>query len=428
MKPRIATLDLVIRLRGEACRADAAQALAERLGVETLLLMVRDPALGALIPAPGFSQTLRGGRTWRAFLQRCSGPGRFSAEVELPTDTHRVVEAVVVEDVALFLLGGKPSDSELDVVISLLPLVAATLAAEQAAAIAKADAAAAKGTAGRAHALALALELSRAEAAALNAELRDAHRRKDEFLAMLAHELRNPLSPLVTSLELLRRHAVEPAVLKKLVEVMTRQTGQLTRLVDDLLEVSRIRHGRIELRRERVVLRDVIEDALDESRALVQAKQHRVEIEGTGEPLWVTADRVRLTQIFGNLLNNAAKYTDAGGRLKLTVRRENGCAVVDLQDTGVGISAEMLPRIFDLFTQAPVSLDRAQGGLGIGLTLVRTLVELHGGHITAVSPGIGKGSTFSVRLPLATHAGGSLDPASTARVTSERRERARLSY
>jgi signal transduction histidine kinase len=397
----VSTLDLMAGLGCVDTRAEATRALASRLGVKDVLLFVRDPQLGALIPAPGLPQTLHGGRTWRAFLKTCSSSGHYTGEVELPKGVHCSAHALVERGTALIALGGELRVAELSAVKSLLPLLAAILSAEQTAVLANLQAAAAKETADRAHALASALEAARAEAAKLNAELRGEHRRKDEFLAMLGHELRNPLAPLVTSLELLRRHTLDAAMAKSVFDVMARQTNQLARLVDDLLDVSRVSRGRIELKREPLLLSLAIADAIAESRPLVDARRHVLEIVDADEPLVVDADRVRLTQVFGNLLNNAAKYTDEGGRIELTVRRDERDAVVALEDNGIGISAEMLPRIFDLFAQGPVSLDRAQGGLGIGLTLVRTLVELHGGRITASSAGLRLGSTFTVRLPLA---------------------------
>jgi signal transduction histidine kinase len=397
----VSTLDLMAGLGCVDTRAEAARALAARLGVEDVLLFVRDPQLGALIPAPGLPQTVHGGRTWRAFLKTCSSSGHYTGEVELPHGAHCSAHAFVERGTALIALGGALHETELAGVTSLLPLLASILAAEQAAVLAHSQAAAAKETVDRAHALASALEAARAEAAKLNAELRGEHRRKDEFLAMLGHELRNPLAPLVTSLELLRRHTLAPDMAKSVLDVMARQTNQLARLVDDLLDVSRVSRGHIELKRENLPLGVAIADAIVESRTLVDARRHVLEIVDADEPLVVDADRVRLTQVFGNLLNNAAKYTDEGGRLRLTLRRDGGDAVVALEDNGIGISAEMLPRIFDLFAQGPVSLDRTQGGLGIGLTLVRTLVELHGGRITASSAGLRHGSTFTVTLPLA---------------------------
>ncbi len=401
--PDTVTREHGLQLRNRATRADAARGLALELGVEIVLLFVRDPALGMLIPAPGMPQTLHGGRTWRSFIKRCAAPGRHEGEVDLEA-LQRGAVAIVVDGTALILIGGKAVPSELAIIENMLPLLAATLAAEQDAVLARAEAAAAREATDRAQTLAAGLEAARAEASRLNAELRNEQRRKDEFLAMLGHELRNPLAPLVTSIELLRRHGLEGDARKTLLDVMGRQTDQLARLVDDLLDVSRVSRGRIALLREPIVLREVLEHAVDESRPLLEAQQHTLEISFDDEGLTVNADRVRLAQVFGNLLNNASKYTERGGRLALSIQRDGDEAVIRLRDNGIGISADVLPRIFDLFTQAPVSLDRSQGGLGIGLTLVRTLVELHGGRVTAESEGAGKGSTFCVRLPLTTHA------------------------
>jgi signal transduction histidine kinase/ActR/RegA family two-component response regulator len=399
--PDCSTLDLVVGLSKRSTREAAAEALASRLGVQTVLLLVSDPALSALIPAPGLPQTLYGGRTWRTFLAGCPAEGRYKGEVELPKGTQRSALAVIADGTAVVLLGGTPVETAVAEVERVLPMLAALLAAEQVAVIANSEAEAAREASRNAHALAAALEAARAEAAALNAELRDEHRRKDEFLAMLGHELRNPLSPLVTSIALLRLRAEGEGVPPGLVDVMARQTAQLSRLVDDLLDVSRVSRGRIELKRERLLLSDVLQDALEESRQVLHSQRHEVTVSGTEEPLTVNGDRARLVQVFGNLLNNAAKYTDPGGRITLALLRDKQNAIVHVRDNGIGIAADMRPRIFDLFAQAPVALGRAEGGLGIGLTLVRTLVELHAGRVKVDSAGVGQGSTFTVSLPLA---------------------------
>jgi len=184
------------------------------------------------------------------------------------------------------------------------------------------------------------------------------------------------------------------------VDIMGRQVDQLTRLVDDLLDVSRVSRGLIELRRERILLAEVLDTAVEAVRPAIEARGHRLQRFGECDALYVNADRVRLTQVFANLLQNAAKYTADGGTLSLGAIADSGRVSVVVRDTGVGIPPPMLSRIFDLFEQVPVALDRVQGGLGIGLTLVRTLVELHGGHVTAHSVGLGRGSTFTVSLPL----------------------------
>jgi signal transduction histidine kinase len=254
--PDASTVSLVVALHDAWARSEAAAQLAARLGVEHVLLLVRDPALDALLPAPGFPRTLRGGPTWRAFVSRCLAAGRHEDEVEFPLGTQARARAVVSDGVALVLIGGAPIAAELAVVNSLLPLLSATLRAEQRAELDRAMADAARDASARARALASALEKTRAETANLNAELRGEHRRKDDFLAMLAHELRNPLTPLVTAIELLRRQRGDGAAFERQVDIMARQVRQLSRLVEDLLDVSRVSRGRVELRRHPVPLRD----------------------------------------------------------------------------------------------------------------------------------------------------------------------------
>jgi signal transduction histidine kinase/CheY-like chemotaxis protein len=394
------TIELVVALSVPLQRAKAAQQLAAHLGVRHLLVYVRDPVVESMIPAPGFPQTVRGGPAWRALLARCLSPGRHRAVVDYPEGTTTEALVVVPGDVALVFVGGTPDDENLSLIETLLPMLAVALCAEQRVIFAAAEALEARDAASRARTLASALEAARAEGAKLNAELRDEHRRKDDFLAMLAHELRNPLTPLVTSIELLRRQGGDSPGVQRQLEVMARQVRQLSRLVEDLLDVSRVSRGRIELRRHRLMLSDVLIDAIDASRPLLDARRHEVTLRIPEVALPVNADNVRLTQVFSNLVHNAAKYTDPGGRIEVSVEHEGEEAVVRIVDNGIGIDPDIIPRVFDLFTQAPVSLDRAQGGLGIGLTLVRALVELHGGRVAVHSEGVGRGSTFSVRLPL----------------------------
>jgi PAS domain S-box-containing protein len=228
--------------------------------------------------------------------------------------------------------------------------------------------------------------------------LREADRRKDEFLATLAHELRNPLAPLRNGLQVLQvEEQVSPAA-RRVHEMMARQVDQMVRLVDDLLEVSRITRGQVELRRQVVALRTVLDHALETSGPAIEAGWHRFVLDVPEEPIWLDADPVRLAQVFANLLNNAARYTPAGGRIELVARRENGEVVATVRDTGVGIPPDELPHVFDLFVRG----DRSRaGGLGIGLGLVRALVQLHGGRVEAHSEGPGRGSAFVVRLPVA---------------------------
>jgi CheY-like chemotaxis protein len=236
------------------------------------------------------------------------------------------------------------------------------------------------------------------------ADLSEADHRKSEFLATLAHELRNPLAPIRTGLDLLRMapHIAQKdaATAGRLHGMMDRQLGHLIHLVDDLLDIARITRGKIELKKEPVLLRTIVATAVETSTALIEAHGHQLTVELPDEPLELEADVTRMVQVLSNLLNNAAKYTPAGGSVKLSAWREEGQAVIAVADSGIGIPPDAIGSVFEMFTQVRGSLDRAQGGLGIGLSLVRRLVELHGGRVSAFSGGRGQGSTFTVRLPL----------------------------
>ncbi|MEP7058813.1 MAG: PAS domain-containing protein [Caldimonas sp.] len=241
--------------------------------------------------------------------------------------------------------------------------------------------------------------------------LREADRRKDEFLATLAHELRNPLAPIRNAIEIMHLTR-EPGVHANARSIIERQVRQMVHLVDDLLDVSRISQGKVDLRRQLVDVAALVEAAVETSRPLIDAAGHELTIRlPAPRTLMVDADVTRLTQIIANLLNNAAKYTPQGGRIEVGAERDDGFAVIGVQDSGLGIPPEMLPRVFDMFAQVDRSLERAQGGLGIGLALVKTLVELHGGSVQVQSAGRGQGSSFKVRLPLAAAAAPWPDPA-----------------
>ena len=234
--------------------------------------------------------------------------------------------------------------------------------------------------------------------AALDALL-EADRRKDEFLAMLAHELRNPLAPIRNAVEILRM-SEDRDVRERAREMVGRQVQHLARLVDDLLDVSRITKRKIALRTAVVQLAAIIQSAVEIARPAIDAQKHEFTIALPEDPVWLRADSVRLAQAIGNLLHNAAKFTPAGGRIRLDVRRAGRELLIAVEDDGVGLTPENLASAFDLFTQGERSLDRSQGGLGIGLSLVKGLVEMHGGTVGAVSAGPGKGSVFTIRLPL----------------------------
>ncbi len=229
--------------------------------------------------------------------------------------------------------------------------------------------------------------------------LRNASRRKDEFLAMLGHELRNPLAPIRNAVQIMRRPELSESLLTWARDIIDRQVDHLARLVDDLLDVSRIVQGKISLHTIPLDLATVVEHALEASGPLIAARHHKLSVSLPEQPLQVTGDLVRLAQVISNLLNNAAKYTDAGGRIQLETQACDHWVSIRVRDNGMGISAVLLPHVFDLFTQADQSLARTQGGLGIGLTLVKRLVEMHGGHVEAHSQGPGQGSEFVVRLP-----------------------------
>ncbi|HET8638065.1 MAG TPA: PAS domain S-box protein, partial [Acidobacteriaceae bacterium] len=232
-------------------------------------------------------------------------------------------------------------------------------------------------------------------------DLADMNRRKDEFLAMLSHELRNPMAPIFNALQLIGQAGGESALQHEAYGVIERQMRHMARLVDDLLDVSRITRGRIRLRIERVDVNDVIKQAVERVRHMIDRRGQRLSVSPAPEPVWLDADSARLEQIVGNLLDNATKYSPNGGHIAVSVERCGEQVAVRVRDDGYGIAAEMLPRVFDLFSQADQALDRSQGGLGIGLALIKSLVELHRGSIEVHSDGLRQGSEFVVRLPLA---------------------------
>ena len=242
---------------------------------------------------------------------------------------------------------------------------------------------------------------TRAQLREANDRLSGADRAKDEFLATLAHELRNPLAPMHNVLHILASMRLSDAKVDWCLEVLQRQVGQITHLVDDLLEISRITEGKLDLRRELVDMGGVIQAAAEAARPLIESSGHAFTLTVPAAPVWLDADPTRLVQVLQNLLNNAAKYTPRGGRIALVAERESDMVVIRVRDTGMGIPAHHLARVFEKFSQIESARERAQGGLGIGLALVRGLVELHGGGVHAASEGIGRGSEFVVRLPVA---------------------------
>jgi two-component system, sensor histidine kinase len=232
-------------------------------------------------------------------------------------------------------------------------------------------------------------------------ELADASRRKSEFLATLAHELRNPLAPILNGLEVLKVTEGKGEIASRAREMMERQLRQMVRLIDDLLDVSRVSRGKIDLRRERVDLALAVQNAVEISRPLIERARHELTVDLPHDPVVVYADVTRLAQVFANLLNNAAKYTRHGGRISLGVTQTAREVAIVVRDNGIGIQPHLLPKLFDIFMQVDHSLEKTHGGLGIGLSIAKQLIELHGGRIEAASEGLGKGSQFTVFLPLA---------------------------
>ena len=230
-------------------------------------------------------------------------------------------------------------------------------------------------------------------------DLRDADRRKDEFLAMLAHELRNPLAPISAAAQLLKMPTLRPDLVRKTSEIISRQVSHMTSLVDDLLDVSRVTRGLIGLERKRLCIMEIVTDAIEQVRPLITSRKHDLSVSLPPERIELTGDHKRLVQVLTNLLNNAAKYTPEGGQLSLAVHTDASTVTIRIQDNGIGMKRELLPHVFDLFTQAERTPDRSQGGLGLGLALVRSLVSLHEGNVSADSDGQGRGSVFTVRLP-----------------------------
>jgi len=244
-------------------------------------------------------------------------------------------------------------------------------------------------------------ERAQLERATAQAEaLADLHRRKDEFLAMISHELRNPLAAITNAVQILDLQKDEHPIQEKARTIIRRQAGNLVVLVNDLLEVSRILSGRIQLHQEDLDARGIAQQAVETARPLIDQNKHELTVSLPAEPVWLHADALRFEEVIVNLVNNAAKYTPEGGHIWLSIQQEGDEMVLRVRDSGIGIAPDSLPHIFELFTQAPRSLDRSQGGLGIGLAVVRKLVEMHGGTVEAQSAGLGEGTEFTVRLPV----------------------------
>lgn len=409
------TIKLVAALSNAAGRNAAAAALATWTGAEALFLFVEDDEVDALLPAPGLPQTISGGSEWRAFLKKARAPGLHRGAVAYP-GAKQIVPAIACagSGVALVFVGANCGSVDVETVCLMLPLIGSTMRAEHAVAAAKGELSVARDDARHAGTLAKALDAARADlerqAKSLveaRSRAEEAARAKDEFLAMLGHELRNPLAPMMTALQVLRMKGI----VSREHEVLERQVTQQIRLVDDLLDVSRIARGKVELRKERFELATVAARAVETASPLLERKRQSLTVDVPPDGLPIEGDSDRLAQVFSNLLTNAAKYSDVLARVTFAAERKDTTVIVRVMDEGFGIEPHMLDAIFDTFTQQAQSMDRSQGGLGLGLAIVRNLVTLHGGTVVARSEGRGKGSEFVVALPLSQPVVPSVQPA-----------------
>ena len=403
-----------IRLLGKLAsvenRGQAARELARAAGAQDLLVFLHDPVADTLLPAPGWRKTLPGGAEWRDLLVRSRADGAHQGLVPWePGKPHVRAVGCAQSGVILLFVGGDVAESDSRLVCSMLPLLKAALSAQQGLATAVGELDVARSEIRQASALMKALDETRSqldrslieldwqtrslEQARARAE--KATRSKDDFMAMLGHELRNPLAPIKTALDLLKLRGVW----SQEHEVMQRQVGHMIRLVEDLLDVSRIAGGKLSLQRAPVQIATVITRALETASPLMDQRRQEVILDVPADGLCVSGDSARLAQVFSNLLTNASKYSDPGHRIEVAARREGSTIRVQVRDQGIGIEASMLDDVFALFHQQGRGLDRAQGGLGLGLAIVRNLVHLHDGTVEAQSEGPGRGSTFVVEIP-----------------------------
>ncbi len=404
-------ISLLAALAEPGDRTAAARAVAQALGAEDLMVLIQDTEADVYLPALGLRKTLPGGAAWRQLLTMLRGPGVHRAQV--PGLHHEALMPAVAcssEKSSAVLLGGQVSDEDARLLSSLLPLLTTNLRTQHALAVAVGELSAARHELKQSASLMKSLDEARtqvdqtlvqvdAQARSLErarARAEEATLAKDRFMAMLGHELRNPLAPIVTALDLLRHRGLWSHEH----DIMHRQVGHLMRLVNDLLDMSRITGGKLVLQLQSVELGAVVARALEMTSPLLEQRRHHVDVVLPEGDLCVSGDPARLAQVFSNLLTNAAKYSDPGTKITLAARRDADMATVEVTDQGIGIDPDMLEEVFGLFEQQGRGLDRAQGGLGLGLTIVRTLVTQHGGRVRAYSDGHGRGSRFVVQLPL----------------------------
>jgi signal transduction histidine kinase/CheY-like chemotaxis protein len=375
-------------------RAAAARTLARELGAEELIIFVRDEAIGRSLPAPGFPQTLRGGRAWRDLVDRAIAAGSAS----LPP-SEQPASAIGLPDGTVAVLLGTPEPARLTELQALLPLLGALFRAESLSRNAEADSILARQVAAQSKELAAKLDVTRAELQRAVVVAETATRARDEFLASVSHELRTPLTSIIGWIQLLLEDT-DPANVTEGLETIERNARAQSRLIEDILDFSRINAGKLRLDVRPVEMIDVIGAAVEIVRPAADAKGVTLATALDSSSGLVSGDADRLQQVVWNLLSNAVKFTPRGGGVQVRLERVTSHSELTVSDTGEGISKEFLPFVFDRFSQADSTSSRKHGGLGLGLGIVRHLVELHGGTVQAFSSGLGEGSTFVVRLPL----------------------------
>lgn len=405
-----AKLHAIAALVDKSKREKLAKQLAQMYDADGVAIFLKDKEVGLFLPAAGLAQKLKNGQHWQSFFVRCERQGRAQDHLQLESwrQPKPILGVHCGADAILVLVGAGAHVEDDDELLIMLPVLAWAFDKERDASVSAVNAASAKEKEMTASVLSEALEKVRAKLAAAlveaqraQAALRLADKRKDEFLAILAHELRNPLAPIGNGIELLKYAEADPKMLPGIRKMMEGQLRQMVRLIDDLMDVSRITRGKVTLKFQRVLLRQIVDSAIEGVKPVIDRQRHSLRVDFSDEDIVVNADAARLAQVFSNLLSNAAKYTDPGGRIDLTVRASQSEAIISVKDTGVGLDSAEVENIFGMFVQVDRASADARGGLGIGLTLVKRLVEFHGGKVIAKSGGRGLGSEFVVTLPRA---------------------------
>jgi len=378
----------------------AANALARRVGADELIVFVRDAEIGRSLPAPGFPQTLEHGRIWNELVKRAIEETVAEGQIAAPGGELMHLQAIGLPDGTVLATHGTASDTvDLSLLEILLPMLGALFVAESAAQRAEAQAVLARQSAAQSSELAAKLDTTRADLQRALGVAETATRARDEFLAMVSHELRTPLTSITGWIQLLQQERNAPFVSEGL-ETIARSAHAQTRLIEDILDFSRINAGKLRLDVRPIEIVEVITAAVEVIRPAADAKGVRIDSVLDPNTGLISGDPDRLQQVVWNLLSNSVKFTERKGRVQIRLERVNSHCEFSVSDTGAGIEPDFLPYVFDRFSQADSTSTRSHGGLGLGLGIVRNLVELHGGTVQAFSPGLGKGATFVVRMPV----------------------------